>query len=218
MKMPEWIILISLFCLAVVAVGTLVWLLKVVTDVVFVLRSRSEFLKNLKLSLKHSQPEWDKVCDIAKTHGLTKFHAYQVVEALVRDVRTGKEEDQGVTSRLDKLDSYIAAYRQNEPFEGLPSETNLSLERLRIALGNNSHLLHPLTDHIKDLHKIHNRTNHLQRFYTLGGFLVGIAGLVYGIYTSNSIAISPPSFETSINQPASGSKVIDVRTPVKTSE
>jgi len=39
-----------------------------------------------------------------------------------------------------------------------------------------------LTNHFKELLQIHDAINRRQRAYTVGGFVIGVVGLAFGIY------------------------------------
>lgn len=169
-------VLISLF---LVSVAGLIWLLIVVVEESERHFAAKRFRKALRKAVIHSQPTWLQVCDIAEVENVPKRRAYQITMEFVRDVHTGDDEELKPNRAL--LESYMAEYLQMEPFEGLPSATHLSLERLRKELGPNTEALNPLIVHLKELLKFHDKKNARQRFYTFAGFLSGVFGILLAI-------------------------------------
>lgn len=153
-----------------------------VIDELFYRVTGHQFRKDLIASIGLSKPTWMQVCEIADTRRVSERHVNQVVMALLRDVLTGLESDDESGSKRVILESYIDAYRRSQPFEGIPSDTRISLERLRADLGTKSDSLHPLTVNIRELLKIHEKVNRRQRIYTAGGCFVGVIGLVLSAY------------------------------------
>ena len=104
------------------------------------------------------------------------------------------------------LDSYVLQYKQMEPFEGLPGDIRLQLERLSLALGTNHTLLNPLTEQLQESVRLQEKTNKKQRFHTTGGFMLGVAGLLFGIFTSlfplsTIFKVPHPYSQTEASQP-----------------
>jgi hypothetical protein len=139
-----------------------------------------KFRKDLRGAIKHSQPQWDQLVEIAQSRHLNQRAAYSVARSLLRDVLTGTETE--LVSHRKLLEDYIAKYKAAEPFEGLPSETRVHLERLREALNGQNGLLDPLTAQIRELVSVYEKDKSRQRQYTFGGFVVGVGGLVFAAY------------------------------------
>ncbi|CAD0264205.1 hypothetical protein DENIT_20092 [Pseudomonas veronii] len=177
----EWVIVIGFIGGGGV---TVMWLVDSFAEALAVALRERRFRKDLKAAIKNSQPSWKEVCDIAELCGVGKQTAYLVVRTLLRDLIVGHEDGNWLKAHRTLLEGFVAEYKKEEPFEGLPSETRLSLERIRESLGTNADALHPLTGHFKELLKIHETVNRRQRFYTTGGFLVGLIGLMFGVYVS----------------------------------
>ncbi|MBJ6958419.1 hypothetical protein JG654_19075, partial [Vibrio cholerae] len=100
------------------------------------------------------------------------------IRRTVRDVLTGQEEE--LKPHLELLNSYTKEYKEVEPFENLPSDIRLPLERIREQLEDQA-LLEPLTSHIKQLVELHSKENKRQKFYTAGGFFIGLLGILLAV-------------------------------------
>lgn len=158
--------------------------------------SLEEFTQDLVAAIKHSQPNWGQVLDIAETSQVNVKSAYEVSRKLYRDILTGK--DPNLEEHRKLVESYIAKHKEAEPFEGLPTETRVHLERLREALAGNEHILDPLTMQIRELVSIYEKDTRAQKRYAIWGFVVGLLGLFlagYAFLDANSAGGNVPRSE-----------------------
>ncbi|MCQ4346759.1 hypothetical protein NGA35_04800 [Pseudomonas stutzeri] len=180
--MPEWF---NIVLIAIGVVGGLIfisWALGSMLEDIFEMKQISKFSKDFKDTVKHSKPSWEDVKEIASTRGLTQSKIQFTIREYNREIMAGREED--LSQHKELIKSYITQYRKDEPFEGLPNEVRIHLERLRDKINGNEHLLEPLTTQIKDLLTINQKEKRQQKYYTIGGFFVGLAGLAFALYTS----------------------------------
>jgi len=150
---------------------------------------RKQFEVDLKLSIKNSQASWDEIKGIASTRGLNQRDIIRILENNMREILTHREKD--LLEHKDLVESYILEYKKYEPFEGIPDEIRIHLERLQEKVEIETSLLEPLTTQIVDLLKINNSVNKRQRFLAYTGVFFGIIGFIYGIYASNKEPIIP---------------------------
>jgi hypothetical protein len=181
LKTIEWVLVVVY---AGVLVATCYWLVTTLASAVEATWNLHRFRKKLQGALNDANLTWEDVCKVVANSGISKQAAYLEISSLQCELIVGRHKDDPQGSRRKLLDSLAAAYELEEPFEGLPSETRLSLERIRKSLGTNTEALHPLTTHFKELLKHNNAVNKRQRFYTFAGFLVGVLGFGYGVYIS----------------------------------
>lgn len=179
--MLPWLPLTLAILLIIVMITFIAWASSQILDDMLKLKSINEFSKDLKDSIKHSQPSWDEIKEIASTRGLTQAQIQPTIKKYYREIITGRDEELGQHKEI--ISGYIEKYRKDEPFEGLPSEVRIHLERIRDQINGNEHLLSPLTSQIKDLATANESDRKTQRYYTTGGFFVGLAGLLIAIYT-----------------------------------
>ncbi len=180
--MPEWFYILLI---AIVFIGGMIfisWGLGSVLEDFFEMKQVSKFSKDFKDTVKHSKPSWEDIKEIASTRGLTQSKIQFTIREYNREIMAGRVED--LSQHKELIKSYIAQYRKDEPFEGLPNEVRIHLERLRDQINGNEHLLEPLTTQIKDLLTINQKEKRQQKYYTIGGFFVGLAGLAFALYTT----------------------------------
>lgn len=143
-------------------------------------RNRRQFADDLSAAVKHGQPTWDQLVDIASTRGMTSAEVFQVLQRTLRDVITGRDEELGQHQAL--LEQYISRFRDLEPFEGIPNEIRLHLERINEQLPDGIQFLQPLNHKIRELLALNERDRRQQRYYTIGGFVVGALGLAFAAF------------------------------------
>lgn len=139
-----------------------------------------KFRDELVAAIEHSQPKWPQIVEIAETSSISVAVAHQITRELHKSILTGAS--QKLQPHRALLEGYIASHRRAEPFEGLPNEIRIHLERLNDALGDREHLLDPLTSEIKELVTIHKREYKMQKRYTSWGFFLGLVGLLFAAY------------------------------------
>lgn len=196
--MSEWIYVVLTLLGLIFAIGLLSWMLGTILQEVFETKWIKEFSKDFKDSVKHSQPSWDEIKEIASTRGLTQSKIQFTMRKFYRDLLTGRDSE--LLEHKALIKGYIDKYREDEPFEGLPNEVRIHLEKIREQLADNEHHLEPLTNQIKDLLTVNEKDRKYQRYYTIGGFFVGLAGLGLAAYT---VLVQPDVTEVVQDHPVS---------------
>ncbi|EPW0993759.1 TPA: hypothetical protein ACMDRY_003623 [Vibrio cholerae] len=180
--MKDWVLTALLVLGMTAALAAATWfVLSVVVEVIedyYHRKALKQFKDDLHNALKYSQPTWGAISDIAETRGLSQSEIQMTIRRTVRDVLTGQEEE--LKPHLELLNSYTKEYKEVEPFENLPSDIRLPLERIREQLEDQA-LLEPLTSHIKQLVELHSKENKRQKFYTAGGFFIGLLGILLAV-------------------------------------
>lgn len=180
--MPDWIYVV-IICICVIGVSAfLAWFLSSVLGEIFEIKEISNFSKDFKDTVKHSNPTWEDIKDIASSRGLTQSKIQYTIRKYHREIMAGREDE--LSPHKELIKSYINQYKNDEPFEGLPNEIRIHLERLRDQINGSNHLLEPLTSQIKDLLTMNEKEQRHQKYYTIGGFFIGLAGFAFALYTS----------------------------------
>lgn len=180
------------------------WMIGLITDEYIQSKRVKEFEKDFEAAIQHSQPNWEEMKEIARTNNLSQTKVLRVFHKAMKKILTGEAKE--IEPHKDIIRSYIDKYNEEEPFEGMPSDIRIHLERLREKIDDKAGLLDPLTNQIKDLLSINERERRHQKYYTMGGFFVGIIGLMfaaYGFYFS-SVSQEIPIQEVSTTQVEQG--------------
>ncbi|KRW82830.1 hypothetical protein [Marinobacter sp. P4B1] len=205
--MLDWVYVVLISIGVIGAFVFVSWAFGTIIEDIFEMKQINNFSNDFKDTVKHSQPTWEDVKEIASTRGLTQSKIQYTIRKYYREIMAGREDD--LSPHKELIKDYIDQYRKDEPFEGLPNEVRIHLERLRDQIDGNEHLLEPLTSQIKDLLTINKKEQKHQKYYTIGGFFVGLAGFTFAIYTSFiDPQIEPPEVSQSMSQNESANKTI----------
>lgn len=151
-------------------------------DELLKLKQRKLFREDLAISLMHKGKSLTlrHVQQIAETRNVTQIEIQRSLKVLLREVLA--ERNLSLAPHQDWIESLLSEMKDREPFEGLPSEIRIHLERLREEMHTTSHKLEPLTTKIRELVSLKSREYRLQKYYTLGGFVIGVVGLAFAAY------------------------------------
>lgn len=86
--------------------------------------------------------------------------------------------------RDEKIQYFQGLYEElekDEPFEGLPSDVRLHLEKIRESLGKEKDfLMQPLASQLQDLNSSAKRKEKWMWGLTIASFAVGVVGVIFG--------------------------------------
>jgi len=185
--MEEWQTVVFIMGGILLATIYLLWIAGILIDAYIESKKINEYSKDFETSIQHSQPSWEEMKEIIRTHNLQQSKVLHIYQKAMKKILTGESKELEPYKEL--IRSYIDKYNEEEPFEGMPSDIRIHLERLREQINDDrANLLDPLTNQIKDLLSINERERKHQKYYTIGGFFVGIIGLIFAIY---SLYITP---------------------------
>ena len=178
--MPDWLIFV--FILGGVLLGG--YSIRSIIDIVqiyFEIMDVNSFKRDFEAAVKHSQPPWEEMKEIIRVSNLSQARIYRILRITMKNILAGEAEE--LEPYKDLISSYIVKHNEEEPFEGMPSEIRIHLERLRERIEGQAELLEPLTEKIKDLLSINEKERRNQKYYTMGGFFVGVLGFLFAAYT-----------------------------------
>lgn len=173
------------------------WLMNSVADDLFLLRARRRFQADLTLAFINNRAvlTWGHIVQMAETRGITQHQIHRTLKILLREILAGR--NLSLVKERETIERYISKIKEAEPFEGLPDEVRIHLERLRDGLGENAQKLEPLTVQIRELVAINAKDRRLQRYYSVGGFVIGVVGLLFAAY---AYWVPPSVGEASVEQ------------------
>ena len=172
---------IVLVMIMLFGLGFTLWALNDILNDYFNFKRAKVFTKDLEDCVKHSQPSWNEVKEIASISTVPHQTVLKILKRLHVQILAGRNSD--LESHKQLLESYIQNYKTEEPFEGIPNEIRMHLERLRENINGNELILEPLTSQIRELLTIKQKEMKQQKWYTIGGFIIGVAGLIFAIFT-----------------------------------
>jgi hypothetical protein len=138
----------------------------------------SKFRSDPRQAIIDTQPTWDQVRIMASTQPITT----EDVSIVVREIMT---EALSASARLKPhialIETYVQADKSDEPFEDMPQDIRIHLERLRDQLPNRPELLEALVNHLRDAKTKNVRLAKRQSLVNIISLMVGLAGLIVGI-------------------------------------
>jgi hypothetical protein len=154
-----------------------------VLDDLFSLKSARRFKEDVTMAIINNRAvlTWAHVLQIAETRSISQSQIHKTFKELLREVLAGRNIS--LAKERDLIETFIAKMKVTEPFQGLPNEVRIHLERLREALEEQPEKLEPLTAQIRELVAINNKEKRIQKYLTMAGFVIGIIGLGFAAYS-----------------------------------
>lgn len=167
--------------LAIIAAAGMVWVLMVIIDAWLQSSGQRSFKKKLTTALQNGNPSWTHVCTMADTYHIGEHRMIFAIKTIIRDGLTNTFLGLN-TDKIKVLEGYLEEHKKQLPYEGLPTETRFMMDKVGKLLGSHESELHPLAAHIRELLKGNEPVQARQRFYTLGGFVIGVLGIAFTAY------------------------------------
>ncbi|WP_426811684.1 hypothetical protein ABOC32_29060 (plasmid) [Pseudomonas sp. WOUb67] len=182
----------------------LVWLINTFGDAVQDSFNTGRFRKDLIAALNNPNPPtplaWSDVCAMADDHGIELWSANKVLRGLDRDIITGRDKE--LAKHKAVIIGFLKEYKVTEPFDDLPNDTKLLIDRVRQDLGANLESLYVLANHTKEILRYRDKKNVRQQWYTTGGFLVGLIGVALGVWFYFNPYVAEQPKQVSVSQVA----------------
>lgn len=181
MRIPEFLYLSLIFFGSIIGIIMTTYAVAcVIIDIMEMIRFR-KFKDDITYAITNNKISWNQVLDIAETRNIKKQEIYTALQILIREALTGRTAD--LQSHISDLQLYLQEFREVEPFERIPNEIRIHLERLKEHVPDSKLYLHPLASQIRELLSIKDREHLVMKRYTMGGFFIGLAGLIFAAYT-----------------------------------
>lgn len=167
----------------ILLISAIVWLLWMVGQILndyVKSRRRKEFLNDLEAALRSGDPTWDQIKLIAETRLVPIPEINKIVKKLIREIITGRKED--LAPKYNLINEYLNTCRREEPFDEIPDDIRLHLQRIREGIGDNYELLEPVANHIKTLLEIRSSERKKDRKIAIISLLIGVVGLIVGVF------------------------------------
>ena len=142
-------------------------------------RAISSFKSLLREAIVNSQPTWNQVRLMASTRPLTTGDISTIIRELLAEALGGYSAK--LKPHIPVIESYIDEDKQDEPFEDMPQEIRIHLERIRDQLSNRPELLEALVNHLRDVRTENVRRTKRQALVSIVSLIVGLAGLIVGV-------------------------------------
>lgn len=102
---------------------------------------------------------------------------------------------------LSYIQSLYEDTEKQAPFEGLPSDVKLHLERIKEALGDqNRNLMEPLATQLQDINITNKRKNKTMWVLTIGSFIIGLIGVIMAFLPYMSAEVEHQNKKVNVEQ------------------
>ncbi|WP_373017592.1 hypothetical protein [Thiomicrorhabdus sp.] len=170
-----------IFVEVVLIISMFIWFMPAIIERIKLEKRRKKFAQELtrlfgKINLDRTQIEV-----LSKEFSLS---SKDVQLALRWAFKEELSSNQPVFEKVEYLQSIFQDYERDEPFEGLPSDVRLHLERLRELIGKDSdHMLQPLASKLQELNDENVKKNLKLKRQSVVSLMIGVTSLVFAIYS-----------------------------------
>ncbi|MCB1863651.1 MAG: hypothetical protein KDI47_18265, partial [Gammaproteobacteria bacterium] len=91
--MPEWIDLVLIGGGVLFVIGYFGWALGVIFEEYFEIKKVNAFKQDFEKAVKHSQPSWEEIKEIARTNNLAQSRVLRVFQGVMKKILTGEAQE-----------------------------------------------------------------------------------------------------------------------------
>lgn len=146
---------------------------------------RRQRLKNkINSAYQTCKPTWDHLLLLAEEallhNALYKSQIKLTIKSIITDVLTGVEEYS--EEKILYLDSMISHIEKDEPFEGIPDNLVIHLQKIRDQLGGNPSDLAPLVEQLQELSTDRKKEKRQLKSISWLSLIITTLSLAFAIY------------------------------------
>ncbi|EMJ3470183.1 hypothetical protein [Vibrio harveyi] len=173
---------------------------QILTVLVDVIKSKNDrkLKEDIANALKNGVPTWEHIKVIESCYSLLSPNSLKrsLNNLIKQEVVNGVTED---CKSLALLEEWANKLKSDEPFEGIPPELKLPLERIRQEAPEHQHMIELLVSQLQEYTDQARGEKKRNSVISIIGLLVGIGGFAIGAY---QIYVSADSEHTSPQQEA----------------
>ena len=174
--------------------GILAWAAPTIIDGIIKARRRNSFSRELLKLFEKSPLDRKKIEILAKEYFLNSKDIQLAVRRAFKESLTAEKPSK---EKSDYFQGLYQDYERDEPFEGLPPDVRLHLERVRETLGEkNDHMLQPLASQLQSLNDENIRKNKKMLWVSVASLIIGIASFSFAAYVYYKPILNKNSIET----------------------
>ncbi len=163
-----------------VAIGMLIWAIPTIIDGIIKSKRRNKFGKEISRLFEKNKLNRIQIEVLAKEYFLNSKDIQLVAR---REFKESLSVDDPIKEKTNYFQELYQDYERDEPFEGLPSDVRLHLERVRESLGKDKdHMLQPLASQLQDLNDENVRKHKKMWWISVASLMIGVASLAFAAY------------------------------------
>lgn len=195
---------VGIALLVLVVTGAL-WFIMMVISSALKIRGQWLFKKDLIQALRKGEKSWDRVRKMAETHLVSRVGMISAIDSLITEGVSGRRKELD-ENKLATLEGFLKEDKKYTLYAELPVDISSMMMNIGSVLGTNEKELRPLAAELTKFFKKNAPIEMRQKFYTLGGFILGIISIAFSAYAF----IYPPAATpvTMVEQPAAHSSPV----------
>lgn len=200
------LILVGYLAFFGIALWFIGWMLTQIFEDWISIRDQRDLFNDIRDALISKEIDWEGVKIIAASRVVEGNKLTRVLRKLYRESITGR--DQELASKSAVLSGFIQQRNKEEPFEGLPSDIRVNLERVRDHISEDVALLEPTADQIQQLIDIEKVARRRDRVVAVVSLIVGVLGLSIAVYPyiSGALVSEPAPIQTDESEASSDAR------------
>ncbi|WP_392386888.1 hypothetical protein [Marinomonas primoryensis] len=168
--------------------GYFLWAVNAITDSFINIGQRRKYKEALvKAMIINEDLTWDQAKVIAEVRLLSQSCIKKSLNHLIDEALTEKDFEVSVK----RLEAFKTNFNKDEPYDGIPNELKLPLDKIKKEIENGQELLEPLVGHLKEFSNQSAASKKRQNIISATSLIVGLISFSYAIYTTNT-----PELET----------------------
>ncbi|ELA3127210.1 hypothetical protein RFM71_004467 [Vibrio parahaemolyticus] len=200
----------SIFTIVGVSVGFVIavtfafWQMLTVLLEVIKSKNARKLKDDIANALKNGEPTWEHIKAIESCYPLLSPNSLKrsLNNLIKQEVVNGVTED---SKSLTLLEGWASKLKSDEPFEGIPPELKLPLERIRQEAPEHQHMIELLVSQLQEYTDQAREEKKRNSIISIIGLLVGIGGFAIGAYqiydSADSHLVSPQHGAVSTTEP-----------------
>lgn len=206
MSLEAVLLLVGYLALIGIALWFIGWMLTQIFEDWISIRDQRDLFNDIRDALISKEIDWEGVKIIAASRVVEGNKLTRVLRKLYRESITGR--DQELASKSAVLSGLIQQRNKEEPFEGLPSDIRVNLERVRDHISEDVALLEPTADQIKQLIDIEKVARRRDRVVAVFSLIVGVLGLSFAAYPhiSGALVSEPAPIQSNESEASSDAR------------
>jgi hypothetical protein len=144
-------------------------------------QNHKKLREDIEAAILNGIPSWEQIRAIESTYHLLTINSLKNnLNLLIKSkVILGSQEH---SAQLELLEGWKENLKSDEPFEGIPSELKLPLERIRKEAPEHQHLLEMLVSQLQEFSEKSTREKKQKNIISILSLAFGIAGFLVGAY------------------------------------
>ncbi|WP_372740207.1 hypothetical protein [Neptunomonas sp.] len=163
--------------------GYFLWAVNTIADSLINIGQRRRYREALvKAMINNEDLTWDQAKVIAEVRFLSQSCIKKSLNYLIDDALVEKDFEVPVK----RLEAFKTSFNEDEPYDGIPNELKLPLDKIKKEIENGQELLEPLVGHLKEFSIQNSASKKRQNIISATSLIVGLISFSYAIYTTNA--------------------------------